>query len=166
VEDWKTQPWPLKNDTQFRTFSCNNSATWYNLILTPPSLENWGDLAVEVIATHLNILSGTMATDELQEALNRAEKLLQNCTWSEDETEESTDLLSTLRGYNQERISRMMSGNTNDAEKEETEDEQQYYPQLLLLALIPAILLVIAIIVVGILVFKKKMDEKNTVTTA
>jgi hypothetical protein len=98
VEDWKTETWPVKDDTESRTFTCS-SLTWYNLIQksTP---NDWESLAVEVIASHLNILSGVTCSDKHREELESADKLLLNCNWSETQTEQMKDLLSSLRDYN------------------------------------------------------------------
>jgi hypothetical protein len=156
VENWKTEPWPLKNDTQSRTFSCS-SLTWYKLI-QKSTLDNWESLAVEVISAHLNLLSGVTCSDKLRVDLESADKLLLNCTWSEAQTEEMKDLLSLLRDFNKGEVTHNMENAKEDAASEKTANSNS--PQLILLVLIPAIILVIAIIVVVVMFFKKKVEDK------
>jgi hypothetical protein len=163
VENWQTEPWPLKDDTQSRTFSCS-SLTWYKLI-QKSSLDNWESLAVEVIAAHLNIISGVTCPDKIREDLESADNLLLNCTWSKAQTEEVKDLLSSLRDFNKEEE---MNKIHNAKEQEDSAASEKTLnsnsPQLLLLILIPAIILVVAIIVVVVMFIKKKVEDKPSVT--
>jgi hypothetical protein len=162
VENWKTAPWPVKNDTQYRTFSCS-SLTWYELIQKNSSLDNWESFAVQVIAAHLNILTGVTCSDKLRGDLESADKLILNCTWSKTQTEEVDQLLSLLRDFNKEKVMHNMeNAKEEDAASEKITNSSS--PQLLLLILIPAIILVIAIIVVVVMFIKKKVEDKQSVT--
>jgi hypothetical protein len=164
VEDWKSSPWPLKADTQFRTFNCS-SLTWFNL-LQKSSLDPWETLAVEVIACHLNLLSGGSPSDKLLEDLASAEKLLLNCNWSEAQKsgEEVTDLLYALRDFNQHNPENINNINTAEGDDIEGKKSNANDPQLLFLILIPGVILVIAIIVLVVFFIKRRAADKNSVS--
>jgi hypothetical protein len=166
VEDWKSSPWPLKTDTPFRTFKCS-SLTWFNL-LQKSSLDPWETLAVEVITGHLNLLSGVSPSDKLLEDLASAEKLLLNCNWSEAQKsgEEVSDLVDSLREFNQYKPEKINNINTAEGEDdiEEKKKSNGNDPQLLFLILIPGVILVVAIILLVVFFIKRRAADKNSVS--
>jgi hypothetical protein len=164
VEDWKTESWPLKGDTEMRTFTCS-SLTWSDL-MKKSSLDDWESLAVEVIAAHLNILSGVSTTEKLREDLESADKLLLNCTWSKEQTKETETLLTSLGAFNKGEVKKISNAKEEDGEEmKANSNSNSNSPQLLLLILIPAVLLVIGIIVVTVVLIRKKVQKESVNTT-
>jgi hypothetical protein len=161
VENWKSSPWPLKADTELRTFNCS-SLTWFNLF-QKSSLNPWETLALEFIAAHLNLLSGYSPSDKLLKALDSADKLLLTCTWTKAQTSESKDLLFSLRdSFDSNEVMKIETSEEEDSNGDQSSNSNS--PQLLFMILIPAVLLVIAIIVVVVYFIKKRAEDKNTVS--
>jgi len=162
VEDWKTESWPVKYDTEKRTFTCS-SLTWSEL-MKKSSLDDWESFAVEDICTHLNILSGVSTTENLLEDLESADKLLLNCTWSKEQTNQSETLLTSLGDFNKGGVKKISNAKEEDGEEMKANSNSNS-PQLLLLILIPAVLLVIGIIVVAVVLIRKKVQKESVKNT-
>jgi len=130
------------------------------------SLDDWESLAVEVIAAHLNILSGVSTTEKLREDLESADKLLLNCTWSKEQTKETETLLTSLGAFNKGEVKKISNAKEEDGEEmKANSNSNSNSPQLLLLILIPAVLLVIGIIVVTVVLIRKKVQKESVKNT-
>jgi hypothetical protein len=173
VESWKNATWPDANETISRNFSSCSNETWFEIISkSDPS--DWDSLAAEVIATHLNIISGALSeNDDLRGNLTSAEDLLTECSWSDSQTAESEELLGTLREFNMEKeafaeISEIGSSASNEKSATNTHDEEtRARNSLLIWILVPSVLVfAVAILVAIFLIIKKKRQHKETVISS
>jgi len=168
VDSWKTATWPNEDETKSRNFSSCSNETWFQLINTS-SPNSWESLAAEVIATHLNILTGAASEEEIAQHLDQAEKLLLSCNWTDSQTTEAEELLESLSEFNIDRDSSALLETGSSSANEKSANQNQTNNSLLLWILVPTVIVVVVatiVIVVALIVIKKKKTPTNEVINA
>jgi len=166
VNSWKTAPWPEDSETKSRNVSSCCNDTWFQLI-SKDNFTDWESLAAEVIAAHLNILSGASSESEIHGDLTSAEDLITVCTWSDSETSEAEELLENLREFNTEKDTEFLE-NGNSASNENSADsksDENKANSLLLWILVPTIVVVVVAIFVAALIIGIRKKRQAVISS-
>lgn len=158
AEAWKTATWP--DDSQFNTFTCSN-LTWFELI-NQTSFNSWELLAIEVIAAELNRLSGFNLNAQLNDTIQSASDLLNNCTWTSYQTQEAQNLMAQLHYFNNDgNTYNLNSLNQDTATNNANSAQDGAQNALLFLLFIPAVVLIVGV-VVGVVIFLKRRKQNQS----